>query len=344
MSRCRIFAVRCAVLSCAVGYLIAADAWSQVQTPASVQPPIDSGRRLALVIGNESYPSEPLKNLGNDARAMSRALIAAGFQADLVTDAYGVFRRAFPEIMEALGEALVVEPYLATVGLGGQFVARGGTEAQQQRILPALILYLLVVLMFGHMTLLGLPLGEDPSMQLMSWAAERRATRAKANRGYDGPIGIIGHTQDDNPYASDGGPFNALPGGLTCALDGNGNRTANYCLSVDEGVSHQISNFGMYQRLFSIYDGPAFQDSNAYLKIEHRKIVPADDQEDRRADFFQSPPRQIRTAASRDDRRNRPAAGGGDQCRGSPGACAEITDPQITRGRVLGEPVGPARA
>jgi alkylation response protein AidB-like acyl-CoA dehydrogenase len=40
-------------------------------------------------------------------------------------------------VMEAIGEGLVVEPYLATVGLGGQFVARGGTAAQKQRILPA---------------------------------------------------------------------------------------------------------------------------------------------------------------------------------------------------------------
>ena len=42
-------------------------------------------------------------------------------------------------VMEALGEALVVEPYLATVGLGGPFVARGGSAEQQARILPALI-------------------------------------------------------------------------------------------------------------------------------------------------------------------------------------------------------------
>jgi alkylation response protein AidB-like acyl-CoA dehydrogenase len=42
-------------------------------------------------------------------------------------------------VMEALGEFLVVEPYLATVGLGGRFVARGGSEAQQKRILPQLI-------------------------------------------------------------------------------------------------------------------------------------------------------------------------------------------------------------
>jgi alkylation response protein AidB-like acyl-CoA dehydrogenase len=42
-------------------------------------------------------------------------------------------------VMEATGEGLLVEPYLATVGLGGQFVARAGTNAQQARILPALI-------------------------------------------------------------------------------------------------------------------------------------------------------------------------------------------------------------
>jgi alkylation response protein AidB-like acyl-CoA dehydrogenase len=42
-------------------------------------------------------------------------------------------------VMEAIGESLVVEPYLATVGLGGQFVTRGGTEAQKKALLPALV-------------------------------------------------------------------------------------------------------------------------------------------------------------------------------------------------------------
>jgi alkylation response protein AidB-like acyl-CoA dehydrogenase len=41
-------------------------------------------------------------------------------------------------VMEALGEALLVEPYLATVGLGGAFVARAGTPAQRGRVLPPL--------------------------------------------------------------------------------------------------------------------------------------------------------------------------------------------------------------
>jgi pimeloyl-CoA dehydrogenase small subunit len=42
-------------------------------------------------------------------------------------------------VMEAIGEGLLVEPYLATVGLGGRFVARAGTKGQQDGILPALI-------------------------------------------------------------------------------------------------------------------------------------------------------------------------------------------------------------
>jgi len=42
-------------------------------------------------------------------------------------------------VMEMFGEALVVEPYLATVGLGAQFVARAGTAAQKNRILPQVV-------------------------------------------------------------------------------------------------------------------------------------------------------------------------------------------------------------
>jgi len=41
--------------------------------------------------------------------------------------------------MEAMGEALLVEPYLATAGLGAQFVARAGSDAQKKAILPAVV-------------------------------------------------------------------------------------------------------------------------------------------------------------------------------------------------------------
>jgi len=82
---------------------------------------------------------------------------------------------------------------------------------------------------------------------------------------------FIGHTQEDNPLASNGGPFNPQSG-LRCAQNAQLDRPGNYCLSIDEGVSHQMSNFGMYQRLFSVYDGPAYQESNAYLNIKPRRI------------------------------------------------------------------------
>ncbi len=42
-------------------------------------------------------------------------------------------------VMEAAGDALLVEPYLATIGLGAQFVARAGSEAQKKAILPAVV-------------------------------------------------------------------------------------------------------------------------------------------------------------------------------------------------------------
>ena len=41
--------------------------------------------------------------------------------------------------MEAMGKALVVEPYLATVVLGGGFLRHGGSEAQRQAHVPSII-------------------------------------------------------------------------------------------------------------------------------------------------------------------------------------------------------------
>jgi len=39
-------------------------------------------------------------------------------------------------VMDAFGHALVVEPYLATAAIGAQFIARGGSAAQKDEILP----------------------------------------------------------------------------------------------------------------------------------------------------------------------------------------------------------------
>ncbi|NJN46083.1 MAG: hypothetical protein HC808_05930 [Candidatus Competibacteraceae bacterium] len=78
---------------------------------------------------------------------------------------------------------------------------------------------------------------------------------------------FIGQTQKDNPYAAAIGPFNA--DGLACD---NRNSTVNYCLSRAEGIAMPLSNWANNQRLFNIYDGPAQQDSNAYLDITRSTI------------------------------------------------------------------------
>src|SRR5205823_3988482 len=49
------------------------------------EPP--TGRRVAMVIGNDAYAKVPLRNAVNDANAMARALTDAGFQVDLLLNA-----------------------------------------------------------------------------------------------------------------------------------------------------------------------------------------------------------------------------------------------------------------
>ena len=64
-----------------------------------------------------------------------------------------------------------------------------------------------------------------------------------------------------NPFASDAGPFN--PGtNLKCSNPG----ARGYCLSLADGLSIQMKPFPG-QRMFSVYDGPAFQQSNAFLDV-----------------------------------------------------------------------------
>src|SRR5277367_7181686 len=42
-------------------------------------------------------------------------------------------------VMEALGKALVLEPYLATVVIGGAVLRHGGSDAQKSEYIPAII-------------------------------------------------------------------------------------------------------------------------------------------------------------------------------------------------------------
>lgn len=85
---------------------------------------------------------------------------------------------------------------------------------------------------------------------------------------------FIGNTQKitDNKYASNAGPFNPASG-MRCAQAANGANPGNYCLSKDDGISIPMSNFGNNQRLFNIYDGPAYEDANAFLNVTKTDIT-----------------------------------------------------------------------
>jgi hypothetical protein len=69
-----------------------------------------------------------------------------------------------------------------------------------------------------------------------------------------------------NPFASNAGPFNP-DSKLACLNANDGAPVGNYCLSKDDGISFALDNFATNQRLFSIYDGPAYEDSNLYKDI-----------------------------------------------------------------------------
>lgn len=52
----------------------------------SMEIPLRDDQKKALVIGNSAYPTSPLKNTQNDARAVSEALAALGFQVTNVSN------------------------------------------------------------------------------------------------------------------------------------------------------------------------------------------------------------------------------------------------------------------
>ena len=72
----------------------------------------------------------------------------------------------------------------------------------------------------------------------------------------------------DNPFASNGGPFNpyALNAGTTplCPL---GMWGTSFCISKPDGIAFENATFGNSQRLVHIYDGPSFEDSDLFADI-----------------------------------------------------------------------------
>lgn len=64
----------------------------------------DTGKRVALIIGNNNYTASPLKNAVNDARLMDQALRAAGFRTVLRENATkAAMEEATAEFLQQLG-------------------------------------------------------------------------------------------------------------------------------------------------------------------------------------------------------------------------------------------------
>lgn len=78
---------------------------------------------------------------------------------------------------------------------------------------------------------------------------------------------FVGQTQSGNDFATSAGPKLNTATGLKC----EGNQGA-YCLFSSEGISIPTDNFLNYQRFYNIYDGPVYQEANAYLDIRAQKV------------------------------------------------------------------------
>ena len=64
----------------------------------------ETGKRIALIIGNDAYPISPLKNAVNDARAIDKALKSSGFQTIALENAKKAdMDRAVGEFLDKLG-------------------------------------------------------------------------------------------------------------------------------------------------------------------------------------------------------------------------------------------------
>ena len=93
----------------------------------------------------DSYDFESRKTYGNEKGGWSKAVWSKLDEQGLLglpfSEEDGGFGAGAVEtmiVMEALGRALVLEPYLATVVLCGGFLRRGGSAAQKAAHIPGI--------------------------------------------------------------------------------------------------------------------------------------------------------------------------------------------------------------
>src|SRR5262249_37432617 len=104
----------------------------------------------------------------------------------------------------------------------------------------------------------------DPQNAALTFVTGGDYTRASAINGYWSLVQhsiFVGTSQPDNPFAENDGPFNPASG-LKCDL-----QNTDFCLGLNQQWTIGFESFSVEQRLYSIYDGPAFEANNAFLDI-----------------------------------------------------------------------------
>ena len=140
-----------------------------------VERDYDFDARRKIIASGEGFSRDAWKTMAD--------LGLAGLLLPVETGGFGGGAVDAMPVMEAIGEALIVEPYLPTVGLGAQFIARAGTAAQKERILPAVI--------SGDLTLAFAQLETDARYDLAHVAT--RATQRDGGYVLDGEKRVVVH-------------------------------------------------------------------------------------------------------------------------------------------------------
>jgi pimeloyl-CoA dehydrogenase len=113
----------------------------QFELDADQQQLQDSLRRLLDTEGSFERRRQVAASEAGWNPALWRALGELGVTAITLPEAHGGFGQApiaLLPVLQELGRALVLEPFLASAVLGATAVARAGTQAQQQAVLPGL--------------------------------------------------------------------------------------------------------------------------------------------------------------------------------------------------------------
>ena len=152
----------------------------------------EEAQQLAASIARfveRDYGFEARRKIAGSTQGWSReawkTFADLGLAGILVPAEYGGFGGGAVDavpVMEAIGEALIVEPYVATV-VGAQLIARGGTPAQKARILPAVVA--------GELTLAFAHTETDARYDLAHVAT--RATRRDGGFVVDGEKRVVVH-------------------------------------------------------------------------------------------------------------------------------------------------------